>query len=192
MNTRRNHYFKADNAERREWQNPEAILADIGLKPALTFIDIGCGGGFFAMPAARITRESGKVYGIDINPDYIDELRELAVKENLKNLDLTVGKAEEVVVCENCADIVFFGVVLHDFEDASKVLKNANRMLKPNGRLFNLDWKKEQIDRGPSFQKRFSEDYAAELIRAAGFSIENIKPSGRYLYLISTIKQAER
>jgi ubiquinone/menaquinone biosynthesis C-methylase UbiE len=144
------------------------------------------------MPAARITRESGKVYGIDINPDYIDELRELAVKENLKNLDLTVGKAEEVVVCENCADIVFFGVVLHDFEDASKVLKNANRMLKPNGRLFNLDWKKEQIDRGPSIQKRFSEDYAAELIRAAGFSIENIKPSGRYLYLISTIKQAER
>jgi ubiquinone/menaquinone biosynthesis C-methylase UbiE len=192
LNTRRNHYFKADNAERREWQNPEAILADIGLKPALTFIDIGCGGGFFAMPAARITRESGKVYGIDINPDYIDELRELAVKENLKNLDLTVGKAEEVVVCENCADIVFFGVVLHDFEDASKVLKNANRMLKPNGRLFNLDWKKEQIDRGPSIQKRFSEDYAAELIRAAGFSIENIKPSGRYLYLISTIKQAER
>jgi len=192
LNTRRNHYFKADNAERREWQNPEAILADIGLKPALTFIDIGCGGGFFAMPATRITRKNGKVYGIDINPDYIDELRELAVKEKLKNLDLTVGKAEEVVVCEGCADIVFFGVVLHDFEDASKVLKNANRMLKPNGRLFNLDWKKEHIDRGPSFQKRFSEDYAVGLIRAAGFAIENIKPSGRYLYLISAIKQAER
>jgi ubiquinone/menaquinone biosynthesis C-methylase UbiE len=192
LNTRRNHYFKADNTERREWQNPEAILADIGLKPALTFIDIGCGGGFFTMPAVRITHKNGKVYGIDINPDYIDELRELAVKEKLKNLDLTVGKAEEVIVCEGCADIVFFGVVLHDFEDASKVLKNANRMLKPNGRLFNLDWKKEHIDRGPSFQKRFSEDHAAELIRAAGFSIENIKPSGRYLYLISAKKQPER
>lgn len=192
MNTRHNHYFTADNAERRKWQNPEAILTDIGLKPALTFIDIGCGGGFFTMPAARIMRKSGKVYGIDVNSDYVNELRELAAKEKLSNLDLTVGKAEEVVVCEGCADIVFFGVVLHDFEDASKVLRNANRMLKPYGRLINLDWKKERIDIGPQFQKRFSEDYAAELIKAAGFIVENIKPSGRYHYLISAIKQPER
>ncbi len=192
MNTRHNHYFTADNAERRKWQNPEAILADIGLKPALTFIDIGCGGGFFTMPAARIMHKSGKVYGIDVNSDYVNELRELAAKEKLSNLDLTVGKAEEVVVCEGCADIVFFGVVMHDFEDASKVLRNANKMLKPGGRLFNLDWKKEKTDRGPSFQKRFSEDYAAEIIKAAGFIIENIKPAGRYHYLISAIKQTER
>ncbi len=192
MNTRHNHYFTADNAERRKWQNPEAILADIGLKPVLTFIDIGCGGGFFTMPAARIMRKSGKVYGIDVNSDYVNELRENAAKENLNNIDLTVGKAEVVVVCEGCADIVFFGVVLHDFEDASKVLRNANRMLKPNGQLFNLDWKKERIDIGPQFQKRFSEDYAAELIKAAGFIVENIKPSGRYHYLISAIKQPER
>ena len=137
-------------------------------------------------------RKSGKVYGIDVNSDYVNELRENAAKENLNNIDLTVGKAEVVVVCEGCADIVFFGVVLHDFEDASKVLRNANRMLKPNGQLFNLDWKKERIDIGPQFQKRFSEDYAAELIKAAGFIVENIKPSGRYHYLISAIKQPER
>lgn len=192
MNTSHNHYFAADNAERREWQNPEAILADVGLKPASTFIDVGCGGGFFTMPAARIMRKSGKVYGIDVNPDYVNELRELTAKENLNNIDLTVGKAEEVVVCEGCADVVFFGVVMHDFEDASKVLRNANKMLKPNGRLFDLDWKKEQMDLDPQFQKRFSEDYAADLIKAAGFIIENIKPAGRYHYLISAIKQPER
>lgn len=192
MNTKHKHYFTADNVERREWQNPEAILADIGLKPALTFIDIGCGGGFFTMPAARLMRENGKVYGIDVNSDYINELGALAVKEKLDNLNLTVGKAEDVVVCEGCADIVFFGVVLHDFEDASKVLRNANKMLKPNGRLFNLDWKKEEADIGPRFQKRFSEDYTSGLIKAAGFSIENIKPSGRYHYLISAIKKPEK
>lgn len=189
MNTGHNHYFAADNAERREWQNPEVILADIGLKPALTFIDVGCGGGFFTMPAARIMHNTGKIYGIDVNPDYINELRELAAKEKLKNLELTAGKAEEVVVCEACADILFFGVVLHDFENAAKVIRNANRMLKPGGRLFNLDWKKEKTDRGPSFQKRFSQSYAAELIRTAGFAIENIKPSGRYHYLIGAVKQ---
>lgn len=189
MENSHNHYFKADNTERRQWQNPEAILSGIGLKPELTFIDVGCGGGFFTLPAARLAGESGRVYGIDINSDYINELRQLAAKEKLNNLDLTVGKAEEVVVCQGCADIVFFGLVLHDFEDAAKVIHNANRMLKPGGRLFDLDWKKEKTDRGPSFQKRFSQIYAAGLIRAAGFVIEDIKPSGRYHYLISAIKQ---
>lgn len=190
MNTKHDHYFTADNAERREWQNPEAILANIGLRQALIFIDVGCGGGYFTIPATRITRKSGKVYGIDINPDFINELRELATKENLHNLDLTVGKAEETVVCEGCADIIFFGVVMHDFEDASKVLINASKMLKPLGRLINLDWKKERTDLGPQFQKRFSEGYAADLIKAAGFTIEYIKPSGRHHYIISAIKNA--
>jgi ubiquinone/menaquinone biosynthesis C-methylase UbiE len=192
LNTKRSHYFTADNTERREWQNPEAILVNIGLKKALIFIDVGCGGGFFSMPAARITGKSGKVYGIDSNHDYIDELRAQATKENLSNIHLTVGKAEETVVCEGCADIIFFGVVMHDFEDASKVLINANKMLKPNGRLINLDWKKERADIGPQFQKRFSENYAADLIETAGFTIEYKKPSGRHHYLISAKKNIKR
>ncbi len=191
MDSKYKHYFTADNAERRAWQNPEAILADIGLKPELTFVDIGCGGGFFTMPAARILHNTGKIYGIDVNTDYIGELRKLAAKENFKNLVLSVGKAEEIVVCEGCADIVFLGVVLHDFEDTARVLENANRMLKQGGRLFSLDWKKEKTDRGPSFEKRFSQEYAAGLIRAAGFVIENIEPSGSYHYLISAIKRPE-
>ncbi len=191
MDSKHKHYFAADNAERRAWQNPEDILADIGLKPALTFVDIGCGGGFFTMPAARIMRNTGKIFGIDLNSDYIGELRKLAAKENFNNLELTVGRAEDIVVCEGCADIVFLGVVLHDFEDATRVLENANRMLKQRGRLIDLDWKKEETDKGPSFEKRFSQEYAAGLIRAAGFVIENIKPSGSYHYLICAVKQSE-
>lgn len=191
MDSKHDHYFKADNAERREWQNPEAILAGIGLKPGLTFIDVGCGGGFFTLPAARIAGENGRVYGIDINADYINELRQLAAEEKLNNLNLTVGKAEEVVLCKVCADILFFGVVLHDFEDATRVIHNAGRMLKPGGQLFDLDWKKEQADRGPSFKKRFSQSYATKLLEAAGFVVEDIRPSGRYHYLISATKQPE-
>ncbi len=39
--------------ERRKWQNPEAILAEIGLKPGMTFFDIGCGQGFFLSPRRK-------------------------------------------------------------------------------------------------------------------------------------------
>jgi ubiquinone/menaquinone biosynthesis C-methylase UbiE len=179
-----NIYRPAIDDERRKWQNPEAILADIGLRPGLTFIDIGCGGGFFALPAARIVGENGKVYGLDTNPRSITSLKELATREGLTNLDLTVGKAEELVICEQCADIIFFGIALHDFQDPSKVLDNARRMVKPSGRLVNLDWKKEPMKLGPPEKIRFSEEMASRLIEAAGFIVETVKDSGSYHYMV--------
>jgi ubiquinone/menaquinone biosynthesis C-methylase UbiE len=179
-----NFYRPAIDDERRKWQNPEAILADIGLRPGLTFVDIGCGGGFFALPAARIVGETGKVHGLDTNTRSIASLRELAASEGLTNLDLTIGKAEELTICEQCADIVFFGIALHDFQDPSRVLENARKMVKPAGRLVNLDWKKEPMKLGPPVEIRFSQETASRLIEAAGFIVETIKGSGDYHYII--------
>lgn len=173
-----------DERERRKWQNPEAILVDIGLRSGFTFLDIGCGDGFFALPAARLVGKKGKVYGLDLNDGTIGRLRRKAVKEGLRNLNLSVGEAEETVLCEACADIVFFGIVLHDFKDPAKVLMNAKRMLKPNGRLIDLDWKKESMEFGPPLQIRFSEDEAVSRIEAAGFRIEAVKNAGPYHYII--------
>jgi ubiquinone/menaquinone biosynthesis C-methylase UbiE len=173
-----------DDHERRKWQNPEAILSDIGLKPGFTFIDIGCGSGFFALPAARMVGNRGQVYGLDTNARSITSLKEQAAREGLKNMHLTIGRAEELVICEQCADIIFFGIALHDFQDPSKVLENARSMVKPTGKLVNLDWKKEPMELGPPLRIRFSEEMATCLIEAAGFTVETIKDSGLYHYLV--------
>lgn len=177
-------YRPAIDHERRKWQNPEAILADIGLKPGFTFVDIGCGGGFFTLPAARMVGRRGKVYGLDVDARSITSLKELAAKEGLKNLNLTASQAEESVICEQCADIVFFGIALHDFQDPARVLENARRMVKSAGKLVNLDWKKEPMDLGPPLKIRFSEDMAVRLIQTAGFTVETVKDSGPYHYLV--------
>ena len=86
---------------------------------------------------------------MDMDARSIANLKELAVAEELKNLNLMIGKAEELVICEQCADIVFFGIVLHDFQDPARVLANAKRMVKPTGKLINLDWRKELMELGP-------------------------------------------
>lgn len=175
--------------ERRRWQDPEKILSDIGLESGSTFIDIGCGGGFFAIPAAEIVGRNGKVYGVDTNPNFIEELKKRAVQKGLHNLQLSSGKAEDTVLCEECADIVFFGIVLHDFDDPAKVLKNARRMLKSTGRLINLDWKKEHMNFGPPYARRFTESQSRKLIEDAGFIVESIKDTGPHHYLITAKKK---
>ncbi|MBI2832275.1 MAG: class I SAM-dependent methyltransferase [Chloroflexi bacterium] len=177
-------FHKMDDMERRKWQDPEAILDTIGLKSGLTFMDIGCGGGFFTLPAARLVGPGGKVYSVDTDAEALSSLKEKASKEGLNNLTLKESTAEETVFCQECADIVFFGIDLHDFKQPEKVLENARKMLKPSGRLVDLDWKKEVMPMGPPLWKRFSEEQASRLIESAGFKVESIAESGRFHYLI--------
>jgi ubiquinone/menaquinone biosynthesis C-methylase UbiE len=181
LNRRR---FYSDETERRNWQNPEAILTVIGLKAGLTLVDVGCGEGFFAIPAAKIVGKKGRVYALDLDEDAIKELKKKAAREGLKNLSAVVGGAEDTVVCEACADIVFFGIVLHDFNAPAKVLAIAKTMLKPAGRLVDLDWKKEPTGFGTPLQIRFNEEQASNLIREAGFKVERAEQAGPFHYII--------
>ncbi|OGO00015.1 MAG: hypothetical protein A2Y58_04725 [Chloroflexi bacterium RBG_13_51_52] len=185
MSHYRGSFHPFDDPERRKWQDPEAVLSGIGLKPGLIFVDIGCGSGFFALPAARMVGKNGKVYGLDANPAFIADVKEQADKEGLKNLYLSSGRAEETIICKHCADIVFFGIALHDFQDPSKVLENARSILKPIGKMVNLDWKKEEMALGPPAHIRFDVNKASRLIENAGFTIESVEDSGLYHYLIT-------
>ncbi len=185
MTAKHGHGGLPDEKTRRQWQNPEAILAGIGLKPGLIFMDIGCGDGFFALPAARIVGEGGAVYGVDINAEAIGRLKEKAAAAGLGNLKLETAEAEATVFCRGCADLVFFGIDLHDFRDPGQVLANARRMLKPGGRLIDLDWKKEAMSLGPPLAKRFSEARAISLIETAGFTIDAVNGIEPYHYLIT-------
>jgi ubiquinone/menaquinone biosynthesis C-methylase UbiE len=184
MAEERHRFHHHDESERRKWQDPDSILARIGLKPGDTFVDIGCGDGFFTLPAARIVGEAGMVYGIDIDATGLDELRAKASAESLKNIFLEVGEAEDIVPCEGCADLVFYGIDLHDFHDQARVLANARSIVKPGGLLVDLDWKKEPTPMGPPLEIRFSRQLAGRMIEDAGFELTDVEDSGLYHYLI--------
>jgi ubiquinone/menaquinone biosynthesis C-methylase UbiE len=181
----RGHHHRYCDADRRSWQDPEAILAGIDLKRGMIFIDVGCGYGFFALPAARIVGPSGKVMGIDIDREGLRAIDESAAKEDLRNIEVITGRGEESVPCKGCADVVFFGIVLHDFEDPIQVLSNARRMLKPNGKLVNLDWRKEDTGMGPPVSIRFDEQQASDMITRNGFRVNSVARSGAYHYIVT-------
>ena len=170
---------------REREEDPYRLLPEVGLSPGMTFADVGCGSGYFSLPAARIVGSSGRIYCVDANASRINSLKESAESVGLDNVVAIVGRGEDTVFCDGCVDIVFFGIALHDFEDPLKVLRNARRMVKPAGRLVNLDWKKIHAERGPPYSIRFDEGQASSLIISGGFDIEDTRDHGTSHYIIT-------
>jgi ubiquinone/menaquinone biosynthesis C-methylase UbiE len=177
--------FKLDDAVRRGWYNPDAILNKIGLRAEMVFMDIGSGEGFFTFLAAKKVGKGGLVYSVDSDPEAIKRLKAKAEDKKLLNVIVKTDIAENTVFCKGCADIVFFSMVLHDFKDPIQVLNNGKKMLKPIGKLVNLDWKKIEIPFGPPISIKFSEQDASRMLRKAGFETKSIEDAGPYHYIIT-------
>jgi ubiquinone/menaquinone biosynthesis C-methylase UbiE len=174
--------FSLNEATRRSWYSPEEALAD--LKEGMTFVDVGCGDGYFSMLAAKKVGPNGKVFAVDVDGARVEMLEDKAQKEGLENIIAVVGRAEDTVFFEGCADMVFYSMDLHDFDDPQKVLQNARLMLGPNGEVVDLDWKKTKMDFGPPEQIRFSEAKVEEMLTKAGLKVESTRTVGPYHYLI--------
>ena len=57
-------------------------------------------------------------------------------------------------------------------------------MLKPSGKLVDLDWKPEPMPLGPPLERRFSIDKARKLIEAEGLHVKSVTDAGPYHYII--------
>lgn len=177
-------YFHHDERERRKWQEPFSILSGVGLGRGMIFVDVGCGEGYFAIPAAEVVGGGGRVYAIDADPRSIEKVEKRASAKGLENIILKAARAEETVLFEGKADMVFFGIDLHDFDDPARVLSNAVRMLKAGGKVVDLDWKRKAMPLGPPLWKRFTEEKAGGLMADAGLRITVSRDCGKYHYVI--------
>ncbi len=177
-------HFHPDENERRRSQEPFAILRGVGLAQGMIFVDMGCGAGFFSIPAAEIVGDGGKVYAIDVDPASIEKVEERASAKGLKNIFLKAAKAEENILFDAKADMVFFANAFHDFEDKAKVLANSWRMLKEGGKIVDLDWRRVNTIHGPPLWKRLTEEDAEKLISDAGFTATLTKGWGKQHYII--------
>ena len=72
----------------------ETALEFAGLKGGETVWDLYCGIGTISLFLAQ---KAGKVYGVEIVPQAIDDARENARLNHMENVEFFVGKAEEVL-----------------------------------------------------------------------------------------------
>jgi len=155
-----------DARERRKILPPEETLRKAGIREGISFADIGCGVGYFSIPASRMVGK-GKVYAIDIQRRMLEQLK----KEDIGNIEVVESSEEEIPLASGSADLALMADVLHELEGEG-TLREAHRILKPNGRLAVVDWKKEESGGwGPPLEERLSLAEAEERLEKAGFAV---------------------
>lgn len=108
----------------------------LGLKPGTTVLDVACGTGNLAIPAAR---KGADVTGLDIVPDLIEQARAIAAAEKLE-VRFEVGDAEAMPYEDASFDVVMsmFGAMFAPRPDV--VANELKRLCKPGGLITMANW----------------------------------------------------
>lgn len=116
----------------------EKLIADLGIGPGMTVLDLGCGDGTTAIPAAR---KGATVRGIDIARNLVEAGAARAQAMGLSNISFEEGDATHLdTVKDNSVDRVvsIFGAMFapRPFD----VAKEMTRVTKPGGTIVMGNW----------------------------------------------------
>jgi SAM-dependent methyltransferase len=116
----------------------EALVAGLGVGKGTKVLDVGCGDGTTALPAARLGAE---VLGVDIAANLVAAGEARAAAEGLHNVRFQQGDASELVaVNDGRFDLVLsvFGAMFAP--RPADVAKEMVRVAKPGGRIVMGNW----------------------------------------------------
>lgn len=107
-------------------------------QPGEDILEVGFGTGHILVDLAKAVGESGKVRGIDISDEMVEQAKTRLEGEGLlSRVELTRGDATEMPYEDGSLDAIYFSFTLELFDtpEIPKVLHECLRVLKPSGRL---------------------------------------------------------
>ncbi len=170
-----------DEPERKRFLNPESILSAMGLNREIVIADLGCGTGYFALPAALRVK---KVYALDVQQEMLDILHEKIRKEKIANIDVVLSGESSIPLQDHSVDILFMANVFHELEHKKSVLEEVKRILSNGGRLIIIDWKKMEMDFGPPLEERLTDDEVISICKDNDFEVLKQVYAGPYNYML--------
>jgi ubiquinone/menaquinone biosynthesis C-methylase UbiE len=170
-----------DSADRQEFLNPDSILEKAGLDNDIVLADLGCGSGYFAIPASVIVK---KVYAIDVQHAMLDILREKIRAMGLSNIETIGSKETSIPLPDRSADVLFMANVFHELDDRDAILSEAKRILRGREKLIIIDWKKMEMEFGPPVEERLTAEEVISICAKAGFRILERLDAGPYNYML--------
>jgi ubiquinone/menaquinone biosynthesis C-methylase UbiE len=147
----------------------DRVMDLLHLKPGSVVADIGAGGGWFSVRAARRVAPNGRVIAEDINPKDIPYIQQRAQREHLSNIEALLGTPDDPKLEPNSLDAALMLKVYHEIAHPAPVLAVLRAALKPGARFGIIDRNGNGADHG------LNESVLRAEIEQAGF-----RQVGRY------------
>lgn len=119
-------------------ESGEALVGTLGITAGLKVVDLGCGDGTTALPAARLGAE---VLGVDIAQNLVEAGNRRAQEQGLTNLRFQEGDATDLAgLQDKTFDLVvsIFGAMFAP--KPFDVAKEMVRVTRPGGRIVMGNW----------------------------------------------------
>lgn len=171
-----------EGAKRAQNLQVDRVMDLLGIRPGAAVADIGAGGGWFSVRAARRVGARGTVYAEDIYPPYVKAIEARARREKLPNLRAILGTPNDPKLPAASVDAALFLKAYHEFAQPFALLRRVRAALRPNGRLGIIDRNGTGADHGLDSDKVVAE------LRQAGFALvakyDFVKADGDDYFLI--------
>jgi ubiquinone/menaquinone biosynthesis C-methylase UbiE len=124
------------------------VMDLLHIKPGSTVADIGAGGGWFSVRAARRVGPNGRVIAEDINPKFLASISDRAKREHLANIVTLQGTPDDPKLAPGSLDAALMLKVYHEIAHPQPVLARLRAALKPGARFGIIDRNGNGADHG--------------------------------------------
>jgi SAM-dependent methyltransferase len=171
------------------WPDPEGVLRALGIKAAMTVVDLCCGDGIFTAPLARLI--GGRVYGVDLDPAMLDQARAAVARAGAEVRQWICADAMDLArLIPEKVDFVLIANTFHGVPDQTGLARGAAAVLRPGGTFGVVNWHplaREQTvvlgaPRGPKTEMRMAPERVRAVVEPAGFDWQRLVELPPYHY----------
>lgn len=152
---------------------PDRVIESVNVKPGDTVLDLGAGGGYYAIRLGTCVTGSGQVYAADVNENMLEYIGQYAQTLGMHHIEPIKTNGGVPDVPKKSIDLVFVRNVYHHIDNPALFFMALSDKLRHNGRVVIIEYKKE---------KRFSlsgvwghateEDTIQSAMENAGYRLE--------------------
>lgn len=106
-----------------------------GLQPGEVVLELGSGGGLDCFLAARQVGETGRVIGVEVEPELVAHARAVARRNGASNVEFRLGEPDHLPLADESVDVVIANCVVDLSPDQEALFREACRVLRPGGRI---------------------------------------------------------
>mgnify|MGYP003683732809 FL=1 len=163
-----------ERSDREKEENVSNLIQNMRIKYNDTIADIGAGSGYHVFRMASMAKK-GVVYAVDIQNEMLEAIQSKIATRKIKNIKTILGSEKSIHLPNNSVDKILMVDVYHEFNYPKEMIRSIKNVLKPNGALFLIEYRGEDL--GVPIKKihKMTENQAVKEMEAAGFTLkENI------------------